>query len=158
MSDLESATSGFELVLREHREFKAMSEELRDFLDRPRPGPGQPGHHRWAAELARRLAELHDKLVLHFHREERDGLFETLTRISPGATRRVELLSAEHRAMLGEVRAVMSSALQYSEGAKPENPHLRRRLVELLDRLKEHEEDETDLMQRLEYRDLGSGD
>jgi hypothetical protein len=85
MSDLESATSGFELVLREHREFKAMSEELRDFLDRPRPGPGQPGHHRWAAELARRLAELHDKLVLHFHREERDGLFETLTRISPGA-------------------------------------------------------------------------
>ena len=158
MSDIETATSSFDLVRREHGEFKTMSEELREFLDRPRPGPGEPGQHRWAADLSRRLVELHDKLVLHFRREERDGLFETLTRISPGATRGVELLSAEHRAILAEVRAMMSGALQYSEGAKPENPHLRRRLVTLLDRLKEHEQDETDLMQRLEYWDLGSGD
>jgi len=158
MSDIETATSTFEQVNREHREFKTMSAELRGFLDRSRPGAGEAGHHDWAAQLARRLVDLHDKLVVHFRHEERDGLFETLTRISPGATRKVDLLTAEHRGMLDEVRAVMSSAMRYSEGAELENPHLRRRLVELLDRLKEHEQDETDLMQRLEYRDLGSGD
>jgi len=158
MSDIETATSTFEQVKREHREFKAMSADLRGFLDRPRPLAGEPGHHDWASDLARRLVDLHDKLVVHFRHEERDGLFETLTRISPGAARKIELLSAEHRGMLDEVRAVMSSAMRYSEGAAIENPHLRRRLIELLDRLREHEQDETDLMQRLEYRDLGSGD
>ena len=46
----------------------------------------------------------------------------------------------------------------YEEGRQPENPAIRRRLGELFDRLHKHDMTETELIQRLEYEELGSGD
>jgi iron-sulfur cluster repair protein YtfE (RIC family) len=158
MPDTKTPPRPFEQVLAEHREFKTTNENLREYLERPRPPVGEDGHHRWAAELSKRLAELHDKLVLHFRHEEQDGFFQSLTSISPGAERQVQKLSEEHIDMLAEVRALMSTTLHYSEGHRPAEPHMRRRLVDFLDQLNAHELEETDLLQRLQYRVLGAGD
>jgi len=52
----------------------------------------------------------------------------------------------------------MTDALTYSEGEVPEDPRLRQRTLNLLDELHRHEVEETDLFQRLEYRDHGAMD
>ena len=122
MVDTQAAKPNFEQVRREHEEFKTMIAAIRDFLGRPRPGPGEPEGHGWAVDLSKQLVTLHDKLVGHFHHEEQGGLCE------------------------------------YSEGSPAEDPHLRQRVTAVLDRLGAHEVAETDLMQRVEYRDLGTGD
>jgi hemerythrin len=148
----------FEQIFAEHLEFKQIHENLRRFLEGPRPQVGGSRSHAWAAELSRRLAELHDKLVMHFRHEEEGGLFETLTGIEPSASRQVDTLAGEHKEILGTVRGVMSDVLTYSEGTSPHDPQIRRRLADVLERLSRHEMAETELMQRLEYRDIGVGD
>jgi hypothetical protein len=46
----------------------------------------------------------------------------------------------------------------YSEGNQPANPQLRRWVSSVLDQLSQHEEEETDLFQQLQYQELGVGD
>ena len=128
------------------------------FVEQPRPGAGDPGGHAWAVDLSKLLVTLHDKLVGHFHHEEQGGLFETLASREPGAIRQIDRLKGEHGEILDHVRELMSGALKYSEGAPTDDPHLRQRVTAVLDRLGAHEIAETELMQIVEYRDLGTGD
>ena len=122
------------------------------------PEVGEEGHHRWAATVSRHLVNLHDKLVLHFRHEENEGFFEAIVERAPSFSKRVDILVGEHGEMLGEIRELMGYTLRYSEGREPEDPQLRRRITGLLDTLSRHEVDETELMQRIEYRDIGVGD
>lgn len=145
-------------VLDEHRELREALARLRGFLEGPRPEVGQKGAHRWSSELSSQLVTLHDKLFRHFRYEDDSGMVETLTQRHPRATRRIEELSDEHPAMLQEIRNLTFELLAYSEGRPRGDTAFRRRLTTLLDQLDRHERDETDLIQRLEYRDLGAGD
>lgn len=148
----------FERIAAEHAEFRKINEGLRGFLDRPRPEIGHEGYHRWAAGLARHLVDLHDKLVIHFRHEEQDGFFEAIVDQAPSFAKRVDALSGEHGTILDGVRDLMNATLRYSEGKEPVDPHLRTRITTVLDQLGEHEFAETELMQRVEYRDIGVGD
>jgi len=158
MAGADTMKTPFEQVRREHEEFKTMIAVIREFTEQPRPGLGDPQGHAWAVDLSKLLVSLHDKLVSHFHHEEQGGLFESLADREPGSIRQVELLKGEHGEILGEVRELMSGALKYSEGAPGDDPHLRQRVTAVLDRLGAHEIAETELMQTVEYRDLGTGD
>jgi hypothetical protein len=158
MAGAETKRNPFEQVRREHEDFKTMIAGIREFVEQPRPAADDPKGHLWAVDLSRRLVSLHDKLVGHFHHEEQGGLFETLATREPGSIRRIELLKGEHGEILGQVRELMVEALKYSEGAPGDDPHLRRRVSSVLDRLGAHEIAETELMQTVEYRDLGTGD
>ncbi len=60
--------------------------------------------------------------------------------------------------MLERLRRATAAAMQYSEGIEPDDPSLRRQLTELLDLHRSHEQAETDLIQRLEYEELGQAD
>jgi len=145
-------------VLEQHRYLGELIDDLRSFLEAPRPKIGVKGAHTWSSELSQRLVKLHDELFRHFRFEEEGGMVEELTVAHPRFADRVDEIVAEHPQMLKAVRTIMTDALSYSEGEKPEDPQLRRRVLAVLDQLAEHECKETDLIQRAEYRDTGAGD
>lgn len=147
-----------EEVLEEHKRLRGMIAEIREILSQPRPDPGVPGAHSWAADLSVRLVKLHDELFRHFRFEESAGLVEDVIERHPRAMDRLEAIVGQHPDMLRVLRSIMTDALTYSEGKLPEDPRLRQRTLDLLDDLHRHEQEETDLFQRLEYRDHGAMD
>lgn len=147
-----------EQVLAEHRYLREAVDETQEFLDSPRPSVGEKGSHTWAVELSQRLVHLHDELFRHFRFEEQAGVIEDLTVHHPEAARELSIVLGEHPEMLREIRQITSDVLAYSDGEKPENPRLRRRVGTLLETLRKHEHHETHLIQRLEYRDIGVAD
>ena len=147
-----------EEVLEEHKRLRVMIAEIRQILSQPRPDAGQPGAHSWAADLSVRLVKLHDELFRHFRFEESMGLVEDVIERHPRAMARLEAVVGQHPEMLRNLRSIMTDALTYSEGKMPEDPRLRLRTLDLLDDLHRHEQEETDLFQRLEYRDHGAMD
>jgi hypothetical protein len=150
--------ASFQQVLDEHDEICGLVSELRAFLEEDRPEIGAEGCHRWATKLSGTLVTLHDQLFRHFRHEASVGLLDKLEEEHPGASRQITALRTDHDEILTGVRNLMTDTLRYSEGAEIDDPRLRTRLTGLLDRLGEHEQAETDLVQRLEYMDLGTGD
>jgi iron-sulfur cluster repair protein YtfE (RIC family) len=150
--------ASFQQVLDEHDEIRGLISDLRGFLEDNRPRIGEEGCHRWATKLSGTLVELHDQLFRHFRYEASVGLLDKLEEEHPGASRQIATLRTDHDEILTGVRDLMTDTLRYSEGSEIEDPHLRVRLTGILDRLGEHEKTETDLVQRLEYMDLGTGD
>lgn len=148
----------FEQIMAEHEELRAWLARLREFLAGPRPEIRTPGYHTWAATLSRMLADLHDRVFRHFRTEEREGFLTELAVRFPSQSSSIDALRNEHAEILSGIRELMMSTLSYSEGREPDDPRLRRRLGEILDRLASHERAETDLMTGVEYQDLGTGD
>jgi hypothetical protein len=145
-------------VLEEHEHLRELIADLKTFLEAPRPEVGVKGAHTWSSELSQRLVTLHDELFRHFRFEEEGGMVEELSVAHPRFADRIDEVVSEHPQMLKAVRNIMVDALSYSEGEKPEDPQLRRRVLAVLDQLSEHERKETDLIQRAEYRDTGAAD
>lgn len=145
-------------VMEEHRELRHRVDDLRAYLDRPRPEVGELGAHRWATGLSRMLLDLHDQLVRHFRFEEQGGMVEDLQTRFPRASSELEEILDDHPAMLSSLRELVTCTLIYSEGRTPSDAQLRRRVGQLLEHLSRHERNETALIQRLEYRDIPAGD
>ena len=145
-------------VLEEHEHLRELIGDLKSFLETPRPEVGVKGAHTWSSELSQRLVKLHDELFRHFRFEEEGGMVEELSIAHPRFADRIGKVVSEHPQMLKAVRTIMTDALCYSEGECPEDPGLRRRVLAVLDQLDEHERNETDLIQRAEYRDTGAAD
>ena len=145
-------------VLEEHRELRGKVTELRQFLDNPRPEVGKRGSHTWAAGLSQQLVMLHDQLFRHFRFEDEGGLVEEISFRHPRAANAIQELCGDHAQMLRRLRGLMGEALDYSEGRTPEDPALRHHVSDLLDHLEEHEREETDLIERLEFEDIGAAD
>jgi len=147
-----------EQVLEEHRELRARVARLREFLGRARPPAGEKGAHSWAREISSQLASLHDALFIHFRLEDESGMVEDISTEHPRAANKISEIVSEHPDLLREARELVSATLLYSEGQAPQDAALRRRVGTLLDRLEKHEQEETSLIQRLEYRDTGALD
>jgi hypothetical protein len=145
-------------VLEEHRHLREIIADLKSFLAAPRPKVGENGAHTWSSELSRRLVKLHDEFFRHFRFEEEGGMVEELSVAHPRFADRLDEVVSEHEQMLKGIRRIMVDALSYSEGEKPEDPQLRRRVLAVLDEHDKHERKETDLIQRAEYRDTGAAD
>jgi hypothetical protein len=145
-------------MLEDHRELRAVLGSTREFLMNPRPDPGEMGFHRWATAMSKQLVEFYDGLFRHFREEERSGVFEDLVRRYPRSASRVDRLQKQHSCLLADLRDLMNEVMEYAAGIAPDNPRLRRKLEDLLDRVEGHEQGETDLMQRMLYNDIGEGD
>ncbi len=145
-------------VMEEHRELRAKTARLREFLDEPRPEVLEPGAHTWATELSSQLTILHDELFRHFRLEDECGMVEDVSTAHPRAAREIERIVDEHPQMLEEARELVGMALSYSAAQAPIDIPLRRRVTALLDWLEKHEREETDLIQRVEYRDACASD
>jgi hypothetical protein len=150
-----SIDEAMEKILEQHEELRGEIRDLREFLDMPRPEIGVKGYHTWAATLSEKALKLHDKLFRHFRDEEEDGVLEELAMRHPGSTGKIEALKGEHGEILGGVRKVVDDTLSYSAGKEPPDARLRQRIHGILDKLGEHEATETELIQNIEYQDLG---
>ncbi len=158
MPDETTSHQWMQQVLQEHRQLEASIAALRAFLEQPRPDIGDDEAREWSAQLSRDLVELHHLLVRHFRYEEDGGMMTDLSERHPRADRWVDDLVDEHRALLHDIRSITEAVMFYEEGRQPENPAIRRRLNELFDRLYKHDQMETELIQRLEYEELGSSE
>lgn len=145
-------------VMQQHAHLRSAVAEMKDFACEARPEVGETGYHTWAAELSKRLVTLHDELFRHFRYEEQAGVMEELTLSHPEAASKLEDILEEHPKLLRKTRSLIADVLSYSEGRSVEDPRLRRRICRLLDALHQHEREETALIQRLEYRDVGVAD
>jgi len=145
-------------VIDEHRELRAKVARLRTFLDAPRPMAGATGAHSWAAELSSHLSTLHDELFRHFRLEDESDMVEDISSSHPRAAYEITRIVGEHPRMLEEARELVAVTLAYSAAETASDLPLRQRVAALLDWLEKHEREETDLIQRLEYRDTGAAD
>lgn len=145
-------------VREEHLQLDALVAEIEGFMAQPRPELGKKGSHTWASDLSSRLVRLHDELFRHFRFEEDGGMVEDLAVAHPRAANEVDQIVEDHKKILAELREIMTSSLDYSAGIEPVEPELRRRVKALLDHQQRHEAHETDLIQRLEYRDTAATD
>lgn len=150
--------SRVETVLEQHRHLRAVVKDLEGFLDTPRPDTGVKGSHSWAVALSQRLLSLHDELFRHFRFEEDTDTMEEILEIHPEAARKLEDVLEEHPAMLRHLRRLVADVLTYSEGVSPKDPQIRRRIADLLEVFRRHEEEENHLFQRIEYRDMAAAD
>jgi hypothetical protein len=145
-------------VTDEHRELRAKVARLREFLAAPRPPVGEPGAHSWATLLSGQLSTLHDELYRHFRLEDESEMVEDISSAHPRAAFEINRIVNEHPRMLAEARELIGATLAYSAEETESDLPLRRRVTALLDWLEKHEREETDLIQRLEYRDTGAAD
>jgi len=152
------AANRFEGVGEQHRKLSELIRTLQVFLEEPRPEIGQEGYQTWASALAENLTGLLDKVSRHFRAEERSGFLEEVERQFPQALQAVESLRRDHDRVLADLRAILSAALCYAEGGAPQNPQLRRWTLGVLNQLLEHEAEETEMLQRLYYEDVGRVD
>ena len=150
--------SRVETVLEQHRHLQDVVRDLESFLDTPRPDTGEKGSHSWAVELSQRLLSLHDELFRHFRFEEDVETMEEILETHPEAAPKLEEVLDEHPMMLRNLRRLVADVLTYSEGVSPKDPKIRRRITELIDVFRHHEEEENHLFQRIEYRDLAAAD
>ena len=144
-------------MLEDHEKLRSTVGSTRSFLDNPRPDPGETGYRRWAAAMSQQLVDLYDGLFHHFREEESEGVFQDLARRYPRSSDRVERFQNQHEHLLGELRTIMDDVKEYSVGTASDDPRLRRRVAEALDRLDSHEAGETELLQRMLYNDIGEG-
>lgn len=151
-------TQWVEGVLEQHKHLRQVVSEIQEFVVAPRPKAGEPGSHTWAAELSKRLLRLHDELFRHFRFEEQEDTLEEIFASHPESIGRFQKVLGEHKDMLKDLRQTVSDVLEYSEGKRPEDPRLRSRVTSILSDFQRHEEEENHLIQRLEYRDLGTAD
>ena len=158
MPEETTAHQWMQQILEEHRQLEASIAAMQKFLEQPRPDIGDAAARDWSAQLSKDLVELHHLLVRHFRFEEDGGMMTDLAERHPRADQWVEDLVDEHRELLHDVRSITEAVMFYEEGRQPENPAIRRRLNELFDKLHKHDQEETELIQRLEYEELGSGD
>lgn len=141
-------TFSFERILDEHRELLELVHELQNYLEEPRPRPGSRSAMTWATGLSEKLLRLHDQLVAHFREEEDSGALEELRRRHPQAVDDIALLQTEHEDVLQELRSNLETCMIYAQGKPVENPHLRRRVLDVLHKLRSHERRESDLIAR----------
>lgn len=146
-----------EKCLQQHKELRDVIEQVRGCLRQQRPEVGARDCHAWAAGLSERILKLHHQLSQHFRDEEQDGVLDELATRHPGSTSQIDTLQGEHKEILSGIRELLDDTLIYSEGVEPTDTRLRRRLSALLDRLGQHETTETELIQSIEYLDLGEG-
>ena len=147
-----------ETVLEQHRHLRSVVADLEEFLFAPRPEAREKGSHTWAVELSQHLLFLHDELFRHFRFEEETGVREEVLVYHPEAAGKLNEILSEHPDILGQLRQIVSDVLSYSEGVSPQDVRIRRRIKDLLDKLRHHEEEENHLFQRIEYRDIAAAD
>ncbi len=140
-------------TLAEHKKLFALVAELERHLDRAsREAPSAS----WAEELRSYLGELHDELGAHFAFEESSQFWEELAEAFPRAASRISRLVAEHDKIMESLEEVLGPAAEPMGGKNAASVDAGVRGA--IARLRRHEAEEDELIQRLFCEDLGSGD
>ncbi len=138
----------FETILQQHHDLLAWVRDLQGRLEEPRPRPGTHAAMTWATGISERLLKLYDQLVLHFREEEGSGALDELQRRHPQSADDIALMRSEHEEILQALQECLDTCMLYAAGRTVENPHLRRAILDVLHKLRDHERRESDLIAR----------
>lgn len=152
------STRSYEECLEQHKGIRNQIAEMKHFLEKPRPPVGTDESLPWATELAEKLTALHNSVFKHFREEEKSGFFDELSQKFPRAARTLDVLRLDHDRILADFRSVLGATMIYAEGKEPDSPRLRRWTLSVLDGLSRHEQEETELCQKLHYQEAGNVD
>jgi iron-sulfur cluster repair protein YtfE (RIC family) len=108
-------------------------------------------------DIIKRLQELRDCLTAHFRSEECDGFFQQIVEHAPQLTRKADVLSHEHLAMLDELDQLIQFATCDS-GQPLCWRTVTLRFDEFMRKLMHHEREENGMLQTAFVDDLGTMD
>lgn len=142
-------------AMKAHDELLKLLHELEDLAARWEAGPPDPEQ---LGDDGRVLNEFRQLMLAHMDMEEREGLVHDILQVSPRHKHEVDRIVAQHEEFAGLLdeltREVFDPAVVQEERRRRFIEHLRR----LITGVRAHEAHETDLVQRVYYRDLGALD
>ena len=139
-------------IAEEHRRLTRAIRAVEETLD-------QHPNAAWLRDLLPRIERLSDTAEAHFHSEGSSELYRELPEESPRFAKRLEELENEHDAILDLARAAVDLARSLSADAEIyELRELDARVQWLLAFLRRHEAEETEIVMRAYWEEVGSGD
>lgn len=124
------------------RDFRRLEESLKGpVLDSP-------------AALGTRLRTTRDDLQAHFHFEEVDGYMDAVRRQAPQFERVVNQLAEEHIQLMQS----LDSLIEFLSAASTVDEPIRDRVRQWIDRVRQHEARENDVVQEAALMDIGAED
>jgi hypothetical protein len=127
----------------------ALLDDLRKLEEAARPASGES-----LKGLFTRLAATHAHLTRHFRFEEQDGYMDEVRKREPRLERAVEQLAEEHRRLAHALDALTEEAGEAESLGEP----LRQKVREWVERVRQHEDRENDLVQDAFNLDIGPED
>lgn len=119
-----------------------------------------PGREKtWNERVARRLTALVERLREHVEAADApDGLLAVIDATRPTLLHRVDRLRQQHADLLQQARSLQEQVLHHGDGEVPDFRDIRQRAMWLLNALRHHQAQETDLIFESFYTDIGVGD
>ncbi len=111
---------------------------------------------RWLGGLEPAIAGLRDAVATHFQAEECSGLFEQFERQYPRASDRLEGFRREHGSIVAELDALLSGVVRCAAQGGSDATEIVAQARHALDELARHEQQETEILQRLSTEDIGT--
>lgn len=112
----------------------------------------------WLKELTDRFHAFRAHLIKHMALEEAEGFMDTVVARQPNLSGEVEALRQTHVEITGELARVMD-ALRNAVGASAKQADtLREAVLAVVERVREHEASEAELVLRAFTEDIGAGD
>jgi len=142
-------TALYSAIMEEHEALKEDIARLRSAASGPQGMPDE----RWRADMLGQLAKLRECLRKHFELEDVGGYLEPVMEKRPGLGRSVCRLHNQHDEILIELGNVNDACRKEAPTAE-----IVTRALRVLDLLRKHEAEESDLIQGALGDDLGVGD
>lgn len=109
---------------------------------------------RGVADLSDYLVAIRKHVTEHFRLEEQNGYMDVVRTREPRLERAIQQLSAEHRQLLASLETLINEA----NAAVSLDNTLREKVRDWVERVRQHEARETDLVQEAFTLDLGAED
>ena len=136
-------------IATEHLSYRSLIEEIETDLERVRPAETTS-----TESLLRLLESFYSQVRGHFALEEKGGLFEVYQEQDFAFRQQAAAMLDQHRDFLERMRRIQDIAGTIDRPDGPEFEHCARDLHELFRALREHEQTEDALLERLVEQDI----
>lgn len=109
----------------------------------------------WRMEFVWRLRDFRNHLLKHFDLEEEGGFMNEILSEAPEAMNKVKKLEAEHGQIISNVDGILADLKEMQQKEISRFEEVRNRVTQLLTTVRNHEEAENDLIQKVYYQEYG---
>lgn len=109
----------------------------------------------WRLDCLWQLRDFRNCLLKHFDLEEEGGFMADVLRVAAHEARKINELKGEHDEMIDLLDEILNNFKELSDKDAARLESIRSQLNELIQMLREHENDENNLLQRTYYREYG---
>ncbi|MFQ5652619.1 MAG: hemerythrin domain-containing protein [bacterium] len=139
-------------IEQEHRSLRKDMDDLERFA---RDETRTEDFSDWRLQLVWQLRDFENRLLKHFDLEEEGGFMQDVITVSPHSRRKVEMLKAEHEQIAVRLEGLIAQLKRMQEKEGEKLQRLRLELKEIMEMIREHENEEHHLIQGAYYREYG---